>query len=299
MGIARKPEVMSPAGYWPQLEAALDAGADAVYFGLRHFTARAKVGFEPEELPQAMAALHRRGARGFVTFNTLVFDHELREAARALAAIAEAGADAIIVQDLGVLKLARAIAPDLEIHASTQMSVTNADGVAPGRELGRAARHTGARAFARRGARHPRRNRSCELEIFVHGALCVAYSGQCFSSRGLGRPQRQPRPVRAGLPLALRADRGWQGEAARRRPLSALAGRPVRVAPDSGDRRDRHRRAQDRGPLQGRRLRGAVYARLPPGRGRRVGRPRRRPSTPAPELSSSNRSIRAASGRTS
>jgi U32 family peptidase len=115
MGIARKPEVMSPAGYWPQLEAAIDAGADAVYFGLRHFTARAKVGFAAGELPEAMAALHRRGARGFVTFNTLVFDHELREAARALAAIAEAGADAIIVQDLGILKLARAIAPDLEI----------------------------------------------------------------------------------------------------------------------------------------------------------------------------------------
>src|ERR1017187_1895295 len=129
MGTARKPEVMSPAGYWPQLEAALDAGADAVYFGLRHFTARAKVGFALDELPQAMAALHRRGARGFVTFNTLGFDHELREAARALAAIAEAGADAIIVQDLGILKLARAIAPDLEIHASTQMSVTNAAGV--------------------------------------------------------------------------------------------------------------------------------------------------------------------------
>ena len=136
MGIARKPEVMSPAGYWPQLEAALDAGADAVYFGLRHFTARAKVGFALGELPQAMAALHRRGARGFVTFNTLVFDHELREAARALAAIAEAGADAIIVQDLGILKLARAIAPGLELHASTQMSVTSAAGVRLAESLG-------------------------------------------------------------------------------------------------------------------------------------------------------------------
>src|ERR1019366_1025919 len=83
-----------------------------------------------------MAALHRRGARGFVTFNTLVFDHELREAARALAAIAEAGADAIIVQDLGMVKLARAIAPHLEIHASTQMSVTGADGVRLAQRLG-------------------------------------------------------------------------------------------------------------------------------------------------------------------
>ena len=124
-----KPEIMSPAGYWPQLRAAIEAGADAVYFGLKHFTARAKVGFSLDELPEAMRTLHRRGVKGYVTFNTLVFDHEMGEAARALAAIAEAGADAIIVQDLGMVKLARPIAPDLEIHASTQMSVTSADGV--------------------------------------------------------------------------------------------------------------------------------------------------------------------------
>jgi putative protease len=185
MGIARKPEVMSPAGYWPQLEAALDAGADAVYFGLRHFTARAKVGFALSELPQAMAALHRRGARGFVTFNTLVFDHELREAARALTAIAEAGADAIIVQDLGILRLARAIAPDLELHASTQMSVTSAAGVRLAESLG-ARRVTLARELSLAEVRAIRAETSCELEIFVHGALCVAYSGQCFSSEAWG-----------------------------------------------------------------------------------------------------------------
>ena len=75
-----KPEVMSPAGHWPQLHAAIEAGADAVYFGLKHFTARAKVGFALAELPEAMRTLHKRGVRGYVTFNTLVFDHELREA---------------------------------------------------------------------------------------------------------------------------------------------------------------------------------------------------------------------------
>jgi len=185
MGIARKPEVMSPAGYWPQLEAAIDAGADAVYFGLRHFTARAKVGFALGELPEAMAALHRRGARGFVTFNTLVFDHELREAARTLAAIAAAGADAIIVQDLGILKLARAIAPDLEIHASTQMSVTSAAGARLAQSLG-ARRVTLARELSLAEVRAIRAETSCELEMFVHGALCVAYSGQCFSSEAWG-----------------------------------------------------------------------------------------------------------------
>src|SRR5215469_11145642 len=122
MQVPRKPEVMSPAGYWPQLRAAIEAGADAAYFGLKHFTARAKAGFSLTELPEVFRTLHQRGVRGFVTFNTLVFDHELKEAVRTLAAIVDAGADAIIVQDIGVLKLARRIAPDLEIHASTQMS---------------------------------------------------------------------------------------------------------------------------------------------------------------------------------
>src|SRR5260370_26242061 len=96
--MSRKPEVMSPAGYWPQLRAAIEAGADAVYFGLKHFTARAKVGFSLAELPDALGTLHQRGVRGYVTFNTLVFDHELAAAARTLAAIPRAAADATTVQ---------------------------------------------------------------------------------------------------------------------------------------------------------------------------------------------------------
>src|SRR5437016_8527470 len=83
----RKTEIMSPAGYWPQLRAAIEAGADAVYFGLKHFTARAKVGFEKDELAEVMRTLHRRGVRGYVTFNTLVYNSELDEAAQALAHI--------------------------------------------------------------------------------------------------------------------------------------------------------------------------------------------------------------------
>ena len=185
MSAPRKPEIMSPAGYWPQLLAAIEAGADSVYFGLKHFSARAKVGFSLAELPDVMSTLHRRGVKGFVTFNTLVFDHELREAARTLAAIAEAGADAIIVQDLGVLKMARAIAPDLEIHGSTQMSVTSADGVRLAQSLG-AGRVTLARELSLDEVRAIRAATDCELEIFVHGALCVAYSGQCFSSEAWG-----------------------------------------------------------------------------------------------------------------
>ena len=180
-----KPEIMSPAGYWPQLKAAIEAGADSVYFGLKHFTARAKVGFSLAELPEALAALHERGVKGFVTFNSLVFDHEIDEAARVLAAIAEAGTDAVIVQDLGVLNLVRRIAPELVIHASTQMSVTSVDGVRLARRLG-ASRVTLARELSFEEIRAVRAATDCELEVFVHGALCVAYSGQCFSSEAWG-----------------------------------------------------------------------------------------------------------------
>src|SRR6185295_3928092 len=185
MHVPRKPEVMSPAGYWPQLRAAIEAGADAVYFGLKHFTARAKVGFSLAELPEVMATLHRRGVRGYITFNTLVFNHELDEAARALAEIAEAGADALIIQDVGVVRMAKQIAPDLEIHGSTQMSVTSADGVRLAQSFG-VSRVTLARELSLAEVRSIREATDCELEIFVHGALCVAYSGQCFSSEAWG-----------------------------------------------------------------------------------------------------------------
>lgn len=185
MNRTKKPEVMSPAGYWPQLRAAVEAGADAVYFGLKHFTARAKVGFEPSELPEVMRTLHRRGVRGFVTFNTLVFEHELNEAARAVEEIARAGADALIIQDLGIAKLAREIAPDIEIHASTQMSITDTAGVAFARSLG-VDRVTLARELSLAEIRAIASQIECELEVFVHGALCVSYSGQCFSSEAWG-----------------------------------------------------------------------------------------------------------------
>jgi putative protease len=182
---SKKPELMSPAGHWPQLHAAIEAGADAVYFGLTHFSARAKAGFNLSEMPEIMRTLHSRGVRGFITFNTLVFEHELSHAAQTIAAIAEAGADALIVQDLGVLQLAHRIAPEIELHASTQMSVTDASGVRLAQDLG-ASRVTLARELSLDEVRAIRSQTDCELEIFVHGALCVAYSGQCFSSEAWG-----------------------------------------------------------------------------------------------------------------
>jgi putative protease len=183
--LARKPEVKSPAGHWPQLHAAIEAGADAVYFGLKHFTARAKAGFSLAELPEALRTLHARGVKGYVTFNTLIFEHELAEAARVIAAIAEAGADGMIVQDFAAVRLAREIAPGLTLQGSTQMSVTDARGVELARSLG-VDRVTLARELSLDELRAIRAQTDAELEIFVHGALCVAYSGQCFSSEAWG-----------------------------------------------------------------------------------------------------------------
>jgi len=180
-----KPEIMSPAGYWPQLHTAIEAGADAVYFGLKHFTARAKVGFTLRELPEVMRTLHQRGVRGYVTFNTLIFDHELSEAAKAITEIAKAGADAIIVQDVGMAQLARRLAPTLEVHGSTQMSLTSAEGIKLAQQFG-VSRVVLARELSLTDIRTIRGQTDCELEMFVHGALCVSYSGQCFSSEAWG-----------------------------------------------------------------------------------------------------------------
>ncbi|MBK6429492.1 DUF3656 domain-containing protein [Candidatus Amarolinea dominans] len=180
-----KPEIMSPAGYWPQMQAAIEAGADAVYFGLKHFSARAKVGFALAELPEVMSTLHRRGVKGYVTFNTLIFDHELAEAVQTLTGIIEAGADAIIVQDVGMAHLAHQIAPALEIHGSTQMSLTSAEGIRLAQQFG-VSRVVMARELSLDEVRVIRSQTDCELEMFVHGALCVSYSGQCFSSEAWG-----------------------------------------------------------------------------------------------------------------
>lgn len=178
-------ELMSPAGHWPQLRAAVEAGADAVYFGLKHFSARAKVGFTTGELPEVMRELRGRSVRGYVTFNTLVFDHELELAQQAIIAIAEAGCDAIIVQDTGIAELARHIAPQLEIHGSTQMSITSAQGANLAQSLG-CTRVVLGRELDLKDIRRIASATTVELETFVHGALCVSYSGQCFSSEAWG-----------------------------------------------------------------------------------------------------------------
>ena len=176
---------MAPAGHWPQLQTAIEAGADAVYFGLNHFSARAKVGFDLEELPEVIETLHQRGVKGFVTFNTLVFDHEIQQAEQAIMGIAAAGCDAIIVQDVGIAKLAKQIAPDLNIHGSTQMSITSAQGADLAASLG-CSRVVLGRELSTTDIRKIASQTDVELEVFVHGAICVSYSGQCFSSEAWG-----------------------------------------------------------------------------------------------------------------
>lgn len=184
---ARKPEVLAPAGGWPQLRAAIAAGADCVYLGLDALNARARASnFTLEELPEVMAYAKSRGVRVYVTMNVLVFDEELKLAEKLIRGVAEAGIDAVIVQDVGVARLIKRVAPNLPIHGSTQMSVTSAEGARFARELGCkrvvVGRELSLRDIHAVKAECP----DVEVEAFVHGALCVSYSGQCFSSEAWG-----------------------------------------------------------------------------------------------------------------
>src|SRR3984957_15055815 len=184
--MVRRPEVLAPAGDAEAMRAAVRAGADAVYFGLQGFNARARAtNFDATGLEATMRELHAHGVRGYVTLNTLVFDAELAALESAVRACAGAGVDAVIVQDLGVTKLVRAIAPDLPIHASTQMTCTDAAGVELARSLG-ATRIILARELSLDDIAAIRQGTDAELEVFVHGALCISYSGQCMTSEAIG-----------------------------------------------------------------------------------------------------------------
>ena len=193
------PELLAPAGDWECAKAAIENGADAIYFGLEKFNARMRAhNFTVADLPKLMELLHRRGVKGYVTFNTLVFENELADAENYLRSIITAGVDAAIVQDVGIGRLIRSLSPDFPIHASTQMTITSAAGVKFARELGcnlvvlarecsiaeiekiqQVQSDVGDSSFVIRHSPLP-------LEVFVHGALCVAYSGQCLTSEALG-----------------------------------------------------------------------------------------------------------------
>jgi putative protease len=186
MSSRRRPEVLAPAGDLEAMKAAVAAGADAVYFGLKAWSARARAAnVEDGDLEAALAHLHVHGRKGYVAVNTLVFDAELPAVEESIRQAAAAGVDALIVQDLGVARLARAIAPELPLHASTQMTCTDAGAVELARELG-ASRVILARELSLADIAAIRAESDVELEVFVHGALCVAYSGQCLTSEAIG-----------------------------------------------------------------------------------------------------------------
>ncbi len=180
------PELLAPAGDWEALRAAVANGADAVYFGLSNFNARHRAAnFGIEELPEVMRYLHDHNVRGYVTFNTLIFSDELEEATGVISAAAKAGVDALIVQDLGIARLIQMECPEMAVHGSTQMTLTEPMGIEFVRSLG-VRRVILARELSTNDILRITAGTDVPVEVFIHGALCVAYSGQCLTSESLG-----------------------------------------------------------------------------------------------------------------
>jgi putative protease len=193
-----RPELLAPAGDWECVRAAVENGADAIYFGLDRFNARMRAqNFTEADLPALMDFLHRRGVKGYVTFNTLVFENEMADAERFLRSIIASGVDAAIVQDVGICRLIRSLSNDFPIHASTQMTISSRAGVEFARRLGCdlvvLARECSLKEIEKirlgetASSSLAAASQPClPIEVFVHGALCVAYSGQCLTSESLG-----------------------------------------------------------------------------------------------------------------
>lgn len=180
-------ELLSPAGSFESISAAVLNGADAVYLGLSEFNARRNAkNFTREELLRAVEYCHVRGAKVYVTLNTLLTDRELEQAAETAAFVNRSGADAVLVQDLGVLRMVKMAAPSLPVHASTQMSVHNLEGVRFAHGLG-VSRVVLARELTKEQIAYICRHSPIEIEVFAHGSLCACYSGQCYFSSLIGR----------------------------------------------------------------------------------------------------------------
>lgn len=182
----RKIEILAPAGSYDSFRAALNAGADAVYAGGPRFGARAYAdNFTEEELIKAIREAHLAGRRFYLTVNTLLKERERMDLYDYLAPLYENGLDAVIVQDVGVLKFVRNAFPEMDIHASTQMTVTGADGASYLEKAG-VCRVVPAREISLKEIARIRRETNLEIECFVHGALCYCYSGQCLMSSIIG-----------------------------------------------------------------------------------------------------------------
>jgi putative protease len=184
--LAPTPELLAPAGDWECVRAAVANGADAVFFGLPRFNARMRAeNFTEADLPEVVRFLHNHGVKAYVTLNVLIFTDELTDAVAQLRLLESAGVDAVIIQDVGLADLARRLTPRLRVHASTQMTITSPEGVEFAADLGVKqvvlSRELSLRELEKFDAA------SMPLETFVHGALCVAYSGQCLTSESLGQ----------------------------------------------------------------------------------------------------------------
>ena len=179
-------EILSPAGSPEAVRAAVCAGANAVYLGYGAFNARRNArNFTEEEVAEAVSYCHLRGVKVYVTLNTLVGDREMAAAAEHAVHASQMGVDAVLVQDLGVARVLRQVAPDLPVHASTQMSIHNLEGAKAAADLG-ISRVVVARELSRKDIAYICEHSPVEIETFVHGALCMCHSGQCYMSSVIG-----------------------------------------------------------------------------------------------------------------
>ena len=179
-------ELLAPAGSMESVQAAVQNGAGAVYLGYGDFNARRNAkNFTREEAAAAVSYCHLRDTKVHLTLNTLLTDRELPKAAQVAAEISEMGVDAVIVQDLGVARMLRQVAPDVHLHASTQMTVHSLDGVKECADLGMT-RAVLSRELSRDQIAYICQNSPIEIEVFGHGALCMCYSGQCYLSSLIG-----------------------------------------------------------------------------------------------------------------
>ena len=183
----KRGEILAPAGSIESVYAAVNCGADAVYFGSRDFNARKNaVNFSDEEFSEAVKYCHLHGVKVYQTVNTIVYDNELDELKTALKKACMAGVDALIIQDLAVYEIVKACCPDMPLHASTQMSVHTLAGALQLKEMG-FERVVLSRELSREQILNITKNADIETEVFVHGALCMCVSGQCYMSAMIGQ----------------------------------------------------------------------------------------------------------------
>ena len=183
---AKLPELLAPAGTPASALAAFDAGADAVYAGLSKFNARERgENFDADTMARVIDYAHRNRKKVYVTLNTLIKEMELPELVEMLSCLNEMNPDALLVQDLGVLRIAREYFPGLELHGSTQMGFHNSAGLEVAEKLG-LKRVVLERQVTMEELRTIRSKTSLEIEVFIHGALCCSLSGCCLFSSHMG-----------------------------------------------------------------------------------------------------------------